>query len=187
MSMTAVLFVGGESRRMGADKATLMVAGETLWRRQLGVLRGLQPENILVSARAKPGWCPPEVETVLDEPPSRGPLSGLAAALKRLRATHLLALAVDLPEMTSEQLQKLWSLAQPGVGVIPQIENHFEPLCAVYPAEAAVVAGGALASGELSLQTLARNLVEQNRARIYAASAAERRLYHNANSPDDLK
>ncbi|MDE3099592.1 MAG: NTP transferase domain-containing protein [Verrucomicrobiota bacterium] len=48
---------------------------------------------------------------MLDEPPSRGPLSGPAAALKYGRTTHVLALAVDLPRMTSAHLKRLWSLA----------------------------------------------------------------------------
>src|SRR5437867_2135004 len=96
-TLTAVLFAGGESRRMGADKAMLEIGGEPLWARQLRRLRELQPERILISARSKPAWCPAEIETVLDEPPSRGPLSGLAAALKIIQTTHLLALAIDLP------------------------------------------------------------------------------------------
>jgi molybdenum cofactor guanylyltransferase len=96
-TLTAVLFTGGESRRMGADKATLVLDGEPLWSRQLRTLRELQPERILISARTKPAWCPPEIEVVLDKPPSRGPLTGLAAALKRIHTTHLFALAIDLP------------------------------------------------------------------------------------------
>jgi molybdopterin-guanine dinucleotide biosynthesis protein A len=187
MTLTAALFTGGESRRMGVDKATLVFAGETLWSRQLGLLRELKLKKILISARAKPVWCPAEIEIVLDEPPSRGPLSGLSAALKDLQTTHLLTLAVDLPQMTTEYLRKLWSLAQPGVGVIPQSGKYFEPLCAIYPIEATTMAANALASGELSLQSLAQNLLEQNHARIYPVSEAERRFYYNANSPADLK
>ena len=93
MTLTAVLFAGGEARRLGADKATLLWEGEPLWSRQLRTLRELAPEKILISARTKPAWCPPEIETVLDEPPARGPLSGIVAALKKMETTHLLALA----------------------------------------------------------------------------------------------
>jgi len=187
MTLTAVLFTGGESRRMGADKATLMVAGVPLWARQLSVLRGLSPEKIVISARTRPAWTPPEMDVVLDQPPTRGPLNGLAAALKELQTTHLLVLAVDLPQMTSEQLRKLWSLAEPGGGVIPQGGNHFEPLGAIYPVEAAAVAADALAVGELSLQSLAQILLEQRRLRIYPLSEAELPLYRNVNTPADLK
>ena len=129
--LTAVLFVGGESRRMGADKATLIFEGEPLWSRQLGTLRELSPEKILISARTKPSWCPPEIETVLDEPPSRGPLSGLAGALKKITTTHLLVLAVDMPWMTSAHLRWLQSRSVHGVGVMPVLRGHCEPLSAI--------------------------------------------------------
>src|SRR5438552_6491344 len=99
MTLTAVLFVGGESRRMGVDKATLRIAGEFLWERQLKVLRELKADALWISARTKPAWCPKEIEVVLDDPPSRGPLSGLSAVLNKMQTTHALALAIDLPRM----------------------------------------------------------------------------------------
>ena len=42
-TLTAVLLAGGESRRMGADKATLICDGEPLWARQLATLKKLSP------------------------------------------------------------------------------------------------------------------------------------------------
>jgi molybdenum cofactor guanylyltransferase len=186
MTLTSVLFAGGESRRMGADKATIEIAGEPLWKRQLHLLRELSPEKILISARNRPAWGPSEIEIILDEPTSRGPLSGMVAALKHLRTTHLLALAVDLPQMTTGHLRKLWSQAQPGVGIVPQNAKYFEPLCAVYPIEALATAKNLLASDDVSLQSFAQKLLEQNRARIYPVNEAARRFYHNVNTPADL-
>jgi len=93
---------------MGADKATLLFEVEPLWSRQLRTLRELSPERILISARTKPAWCPPEIEAVLDAPPSCGPLSGLAAGLKKIETTHLLTLAVDMPLMDAATLAKIF-------------------------------------------------------------------------------
>ena len=185
-TLTGVLFAGGESRRMGVDKATLIFDGEPLWSRQLRTLRNLQPEMIVISARTRPIWCPPEIETVQDQHPSRGPLSGLVAELDKLRTTHLLGLAVDLPGITVEFLKKLWSQAQPGVGVIPKNGNYFEPLCAIYPAETIVVAAQMLAAGKFSLQSLLKTLLKQNRMLVYPLNAVERRYCHNVNTPANL-
>ena len=186
-TLTAVLFVGGLSRRMEMDKATLQFAGEPLWARQLRLLRELKPEALWVSARTRPAWCPPEIEVVLDNPPSRGPLSGLAAALGKLRTSHLLALAIDLPHMKVEILRKLWSLAQPGCGVIPATEL-LEPLCAVYPAETAVNAAIALKNLEdASLQSFVRAMCREGRMRICPCTESERRFFSNMNTPEDLK
>ncbi|MGC9944666.1 MAG: NTP transferase domain-containing protein, partial [Verrucomicrobiota bacterium] len=94
MTLSAILLAGGLSRRMGADKATLLVEGKPLWQRQLQVLSAMRPVALWVSARGVLPWCPLEMEVVLDKAPSRGPLSGVAAALCRLRTSHLLVLAV---------------------------------------------------------------------------------------------
>src|SRR5204863_6464760 len=99
MNISAVLLAGGESRRMGQDKATLLFHGKPLWQIQLELLQRLEPAGILVSARTDPAWRPADVQFVADDPPSRGPLSGIAASLAHMHTAHLLALAIDMPFM----------------------------------------------------------------------------------------
>ena len=183
VTLTALLLAGGESRRMGIDKATLKLAGKPLWQRQLWLLEELHPQELWVSARMRPVWCPAEIEVVLDEPPSRGPLSGIVAALLRLQTSHLIALAIDLPQMTATHLRQLLTLAQPGRGVVSVNGDLFEPLCAIYPAEALVAANEALQQNQLSLQSLVKDLVEGNRLTLNRVNESDKALYYNANEP----
>jgi molybdenum cofactor guanylyltransferase len=191
MTLTALLLAGGESRRMGTDKATLMLAGEPLWQRQMRCLRELSPHALWVSARTRPAWCPKDVPVVMDAPRSRGPLSGIAAALALLRTSHLMALAIDLPQMTGAHLRKLSTLAEPECGVIPWTGEWFEPLCAVYPARASVLACQALEQGRLSLQKLVHALCENHLLKQYSVLDAEKAYYLNANTlanmPDEFE
>jgi len=186
MTLTAALFVGGESRRMGTDKATLSWQGEPLWARQCRQLRELQPDALWISARTRPPWCPADIEVVLDSSPSRGPLSGLAAALARVQTTHLLALAIDLPHMNAPHLRKLFQSTRPRHGVIPVNGNYFETLCAIYPAEAAAAANELLAGDDASLQHLARILIRQGLLHTYAPDPGEAFLYQNLNTPAEF-
>ena len=188
MTLTCVLFAGGNSRRMGADKALLMLNGEPLWAKQLKILRALEPAALWVSARTRPAWCPADIETVLDEPPSCGPLSGLGAVLTRMRTTHLLALAVDLPRMEAGHLKNLWQLARPGCGVLPMNGDDAEPLCAIYPGGERVSqsAEQALAGGDFSLQSFAGALQQARRMKAVLLSEAERGFYLNANTPGEF-
>jgi molybdopterin-guanine dinucleotide biosynthesis protein A len=186
MNLTAVLFAGGESRRMGADKATLIYEGEPLWSRQLQMLKELSPKKNFVSARIKPPWCPPEIETVLDAPPSRGPLGGLAAALGKIRTPHLLALAVDMPLMTAEHLRWLQSQVRPGCGVMPVWCGDSEPLCAIYPVEAREWAGVAMSGDDVALKSLAATLRGKKLMRDCHLTEDMMAHYQNFNSPADF-
>jgi molybdopterin-guanine dinucleotide biosynthesis protein A len=172
---------------MGADKATLIMDGEPLWRRQVGLLWELKPEAVWVSVAAAWRWRPLDVEQVEDAPPSRGPLSGIAVGLRRLQTSHLMVLAVDLPQMTAGHLKKLWSLARPGVGVIPTRGGYFEPLCAIYPAEALAAAEESLSGRDSSLQNFCRLIMRKSQARVYEVTPEEKPFYLNLNSPGDLR
>jgi molybdopterin-guanine dinucleotide biosynthesis protein A len=187
MTFTAVLFVGGLSLRMGQDKATLDFNGEPLWARQIRLLRELQPDALVISARERPAWSPSEIKVVLDAPPSCGPLSGLVATLQRMQTTHLLALAIDLPQMHVEHLLKLQTLAKPNLGCVPSNEDFFEPLAAIYPVAAKEIAADALTKGKLSLQNFVQQLVREGLVETYSLSDLEKSFYRNMNTPADLR
>ena len=187
MKFSAVLLAGGESRRMGSEKATLLFHGEPLWQRQIRVLRELESQEIFISARSELPWRPVDIELILDEAPSRGPLSGLAAALLRMRTNHLLVLAVDMPFMTSEQMRALWGLATLGCGVLPMIGDRAEPLAAIYPRETGSAFAATLASDDFSLQRLVRSLVQLDKLRIFDVPQHDARLFRSVNEPGDFK
>jgi molybdopterin-guanine dinucleotide biosynthesis protein A len=187
MTLTVVLLAGGESRRMGSDKATIAFHGKPLWQHQIDLLRSLRPEKILVSARKEPSWLPLEVEVLLDEPPSRGPLSGLTRTLEQMQTTHLAALAVDMPFMTSEQMQVLWGRATIGCGVVPMIGERAEPLAAIYPREAAPHFAAGLVGRDFSLQRLVRSLVTANLVQIFSVPQKDEHLYRSVNEPGDFQ
>src|SRR5437667_6336097 len=160
MNMSAVLLAGGESRRMGKDKAMLQFRERPLWQIQFELLRKLQPSEIFISARTDPTWRPEDVRFVADIPPSRGPLSGLAASLAQMHTTHLLALAIDMPFMTEDFLRSLWAKIEVSRGIVPKIANRAEPLAAIYPREAESDCRNTLSSGDFSLHTIVGRLLE---------------------------
>jgi molybdopterin-guanine dinucleotide biosynthesis protein A len=186
MTLTALLLAGGESRRMGRDKATIELDGRPLWERQLELLRAMRPEKIFVSARSAPSWLPNTVELLVDDAPSRGPLSGLTKGLAEMRTTHLLVLAVDMPFMTANELGSLVERATTGCGVVPTIAERAEPLAAIYPAEAGVNFRAALAGHDFSLQLLVRELAAAVRVKLWPVPDLRTSLYQSVNEPNDL-
>lgn len=186
MAITAVLLAGGQSRRMGRDKATLQWRGRPLWEWQLDKLRGLAPAEILVSVGREVSWLPTDVHLVLDSPPSRGPLSGLCAALARLKTEHLLALAVDMPFITVDQLRRTSELTVNGSGVIPLVRGQPEPIAAIYPQETCEEFASAIQGQDFSLQPLIAKLIGQCRLRPLELPEADWHFYKSVNEPRDV-
>ena len=171
---------------MGEDKATLLFRGKPLWQIQLELLRKLKPTEVFVSARTDPAWRPADAQFVADDPPSRGPLSGLAASLGKTRTKHLLALAIDMPSMTEKYLTFLCNQLEPSRGVIAKIDNRFEPLAAIYPQEALANVQSALSGTDYSLQTVIGSLVAAGKLRVILVKSQERKLFRNLNELSDL-
>jgi molybdenum cofactor guanylyltransferase len=150
-------------------------------------LRNLEPTEIFVSARTDPVWRPADVQFVTDDPPSRGPLSGLATSLAQMRTKHLLALAVDMPFITEKYLTFLCGQIEPGRGVIAKIDDRFEPLAAIYAQEALADVQNALSGKDFSLQTVTSRLVAAGKLRVMPVATPERKFFLNVNEPVDLQ
>jgi molybdopterin-guanine dinucleotide biosynthesis protein A len=187
MNISAVLLAGGESRRMCKDKATLLFHGKPFWQIQLDLLRKLEPAEIFVSARSDPSWRPDDVQFVADDPPSRGPLSGLAASLDRIRTSYLLALAIDMPFMSESYLRFLSGYLEPGRGVLPRLGNRAQPLAAIYPQEVNIDFRRALAGPDFSLQTLTSRLIDAGKLRTIVVVDEAREFFVNVNQPADVQ
>ena len=185
--LSAVLLAGGESRRMGTDKATFPFRGRPLWQNQVELLRRLNPAEIFISARTDPKWRPQDVMFVADVPPSRGPLSGLASSMNRMSTSYLLALAIDMPRMSSEYLEFLCAQIDCGRGVLPKIADRAEPLAAIYPREAAIEIGKALAGTDFSLHSLTCDLIAIGKLRPVPVTQEEEKFFRNINELADVE
>jgi molybdopterin-guanine dinucleotide biosynthesis protein A len=152
MTATAgILLTGGRSRRLGVDKATLVLDGETLADR---------------AARRLGAVCAPLVEagdglsglpSVRERPSGAGPLAALAGAGAWLRdrghAGAAVLLAVDLPGVDEPFLR--WLRDRPGEPtVVLRVDGRLQPVCARYGPEALLAAGSLVAGGVRALHEL---------------------------------
>lgn len=184
-AFSAVLLAGGQSSRMGRDKATLRWEGRLLWEHQLATLGGLQPAELFVSG--PPGTFQ-GVTVVPDEQPRLGPLGGLVASLRHAHSPWLLVLAVDLPLISGELLQGLLRCAQEcEAGVIPKTARGFEPLAAVYPKNALADAEAALIGSRRSLQPFVEGLIASGSAVPFPVAKGDEWQFTNPNTPAEWK
>ena len=186
VSFSAVLLAGGQSSRMGRDKAFIEIDGVPLWQRQRQILKELAPQEFFIAGPAHPEWLDGCDATLPDVRGGAGPLAGLIASLRRCSKPLLLALAVDLPNMTTDYLRELLVSCSDAAGLIPRLADRFEPMAAVYPVSALPLAESCLRSGNYSLQQFAARCVSEGLARVKQVELSQEFFFLNMNTPEDL-
>lgn len=136
--LLALLLAGGESRRMGSDKAAIEIDGQTMLARTASLAEAVA-ETVFVSVRAladadalRRQW--PMIE---DAPEGQGPLAGILAALRQHDEADWLVLACDLPLLDCATLEALKHAAAcrpgaPAVAMRSERDGTPEPLCAIW-------------------------------------------------------
>ena len=126
---TAIIMAGGDSRRMGEDKANLLLGERTLMQSVVATLQPMFAEVFVSVRQARPEIDLPQV---CDDPAYRGPLAGLAAALERVSTPWIFAVACDMPFITPNVIEYLALLRADFQAVVPLVGGHPQPLAAFY-------------------------------------------------------
>ncbi len=146
---TAIILAGGESRRMGHDKASLLLGGRTLLEQVIATMQQVFP-CVIVSVRQPR----PEIHLlqVCDEPSwqqqaSAGPLAGLAAGLAGITTPWAFAVACDMPFVAPALAELLGRYRTGYQAVVPVVQGQLQPLAAYYAGSALGVMRALLSSG----------------------------------------
>jgi len=184
-AFAALILAGGESRRMGRDKAWVEWAGQPLIRLAVEKVRALGLAETYISGRAGEDYAALGCPVLLDRQAGLGPLSGIERGLSECRAPLLLVLAVDLPCVTPHLLTRLCARCDPRTGVVPSLRGRLEPLVAVYPRRCHVLAVTALMHARLAVADFARACLREGAVRRWRVPAADAASFLNWNRPED--
>jgi molybdopterin-guanine dinucleotide biosynthesis protein A len=185
--VTAFILAGGNSTRMGTDKAFLELGGQTLLARAFEIAGSVAREVRIVGDAQKFARFGGVVE---DEYRDRGPLGGIHAALTSSATELNLILAVDLPLVEIKFLDYLISQARRthATVTIPRAAGGWQPLCAVYRKQFSGVAERALREGRNKIDALfaevETSVVSGEALRDAGFSES---MFQNLNTPDDCE
>ena len=197
--MNAFVLAGGQSTRMGRDKALLELSGRPLIALALEKLRSLGFSPRIVGSRPDLASFAPVVP---DIHPHSGPLGGIEAALAIADAEQSIFLPVDLPWLPAEFLR--WMIDRASItkalATIPRLQGRAQPLCAVYArallpyARAAMAAGNAKVMKAVDCATNAtgRPIDSFDVESVAAAQSWDQpvplhRWFENINTPSDFE
>lgn len=185
--VSAFVLAGGQSRRMGTDKAFIELEGQSLLVRALNLVTGITPNVQILGSEAKFGEFGKVVE---DQFSNHGPLGGIHAALRASSSELNLILAVDMPLVPEKFLRYLVGVARQhdAVVTVPKVSAGWQPLCAIYRPPFADLAQDALQKGDNKIDALFRETTLQ----VLEESELEREgfssnMFRNLNTPEDLR
>jgi molybdopterin-guanine dinucleotide biosynthesis protein A len=183
--LSAVVLAGGESRRMGRDKAWVMCDGKPLIRLAVDKVRELGVGEIFISGRPGEDYSGLKCPVLLDLEPGFGPMGGIERGLHECTSPLLLVLAVDLARMTGAYLRKLAARCDPLTGVVPELNAKLEPLAAIYPKRCHAFAFAAVTKAQHAAHDFVTACVRERAVRLLSVSQADAACFANWNSAAD--
>lgn len=192
ISLSAIILAGGQSSRMGQDKALIAFQGVPLLQQVCEVALKCTAKVYVVTPWQEryqeiiPSACFVIKEvTNLSEKQSHGPLVGFAQGLAYIETEWVLLLACDLPQLQVEMLQ-LWAkelenVPKEAIAYLSKQAKGWEPLCGFYRRECLpklteyINAGGRSFQGWLSQHT------------VQELPVSDTQIFFNCNTPADLE
>ena len=157
--VTGVILAGGRSRRMGQNKALMLLGDEPVIVHVIRQMELVTDELLLITNE-------PDLYTTLKLPmymdilPEMGTLGGLHAGLTYAANRTVLCVGCDMPLLQPNLLSHLTTLLDDYDAVVPYVEmtdrstTVFQTLSAVYSKRCLPVIDGMLAAGELRVHAL---------------------------------
>ena len=182
---TAIILAGGNSSRMGRDKAMLPFNGTTLLQSVIDVVQPLFPLTLLSVRESRKEIALPQV---LDNQTNGGPLAGLVSALEIISTPWAFVVACDMPFIVPAMIERLAILRSGHQAVIPLAHGYAQPLLAFYAQSCLPALREHLVNGNKSilgaLEKLDSHLVAMDEL---SATDIQLRSFIDLDTPQDVK
>jgi molybdopterin-guanine dinucleotide biosynthesis protein A len=187
--VTALILAGGQSSRMGQDKALIALQGVPLLSRICQIAQACTPQVYIITPwPAKYQAIVPENCQFISEvrlENASGALIGFAQGLAQIKTDWVLLLACDLPYLRADILQagiaQLPEITEKAIAFLPRSAKGWEPLCGFYRRRCLEQLNQFIAGGGRSFQLW----LGQNAAQELTITDAQ--MLFNCNTPKDLE
>ncbi len=183
-----VVLTGGQSRRMGRDKALLTLAdGRAMAACVIERLRSAC-DPVLAIDPVPARLAELGVTVFPDDVAGRGPLGGLATALLRSPKPWLFLAGCDMPRLRPELISALVARRGDADAVVPIVDGRWQTLAALYSTRLSALAERVLARNHAGIKDLLREAqvrwVADDELRSFDPELAS---FTNVNTPADLE
>ncbi len=185
--ISVAVLAGGESSRMGRDKALVTLGGKPLVEHVIEALGPLGDDLFLVGGEAS-RYRHLGLRHVADQFSLGAAAVGVYSALAASRYRHCLVVSCDLPFASPALARAMARAAEEHDAVVPMSRRGPEPLFAVYSVSCLEVLEKKIRAGELALRAslAALDVCYLGREEVSAACDPEI-VFFNVNTPADLE
>jgi len=191
LDLSGIVLAGGQSRRLGRDKAMEPIGGQPLIRRVIQRIGQVSGEIVVVvadSARAEALPLEDAYRIALDRYPGKGSLGGIFSGLAAAQGQWGIVVACDMPFLNLELLRYMVSLRQGADAVVPVLEGRPEPTHALYSKTCLPFIAERLMAGDLKIARLFDEIrVSYVSGEEIARFDPDHLSFFNVNTPGDLE
>tara|TARA_R110001592_G_scaffold308763_1_gene582766 strand:- start:3343 stop:3900 length:558 start_codon:yes stop_codon:yes gene_type:complete len=179
-SIKGLILMGGQSTRMGSDKAFVQWQGQTLLEKAIDHLSGIT-EDIYLSVNAEQyDLLHDEYACIQDRYPDKGPLGGILSALEILKE-DLIVLAVDMPNLSAACVKDLIGASKDSSTITCyQYKQAIQPFPSYWPVQLLPKLEQTVLNNHLAMI----KFIVAQQPNLIPASDSD--LFNNFNRPDDL-
>ncbi len=185
MDISCAIIAGGRNRRMGRDKATLMLGDRPMINRVYETVRGVFEDIIIVSSyhREFAGIDAPVLPDVM---PMRGSMVGIASALMHVSSRYVFVVACDMPNLSEKALRYMMARARGEDVIIPRTRYGYEALHAIYNRSCLSEFITAITKGKFKITDVFPYLVVKELGEHPVFLQRGRAVFTNVNTEEDL-
>lgn len=184
---TAIILAGGQSSRLGQNKAFADIANKTILEREIVVLEKLFSE-IIVIANNPVLFKSSGLKVYKDIIPNKGPLGGILTGLSISSTKNNFVVSCDLPFLNENVISFLHSQFTNCHLLIPCWQGQLMPLHSFYSKNCLPVIEDRISQNELKVLAITSHLrtkyIHEHELRPYDS---EGRSFFNVNTLEDLE
>ena len=185
--MTGVILAGGESRRMGRNKAFIEVQGERIIDRTVSLFKELFDE-VLIVTNSPLEYLDLNVKMVTDLIPGKGSLGGIYTGLFFSSSPKAFFVSCDMPFLDKKVISCFLNLAETADIVVHRSGQHWEPLHALYSRNFIKPIERLMKQGDLKIIKAYKWMkVREIRRKELERIDPDLHSLINVNTPEDLK
>ncbi|NUM51842.1 MAG: molybdenum cofactor guanylyltransferase [Flavobacteriales bacterium] len=182
--LAAILLAGGNSTRMGSNKALLEVEGMMMFEKVLNEIEKITPHIFISSNQKLP--LKKIYPVIPDSISNKGPMGGIYSVLEQSNFDNYIVVSCDAPFIKKELIDLLLN-EHCNTAVVPVWENKMYPFPGIYSRSIKNILQEQLKKNQLKMKDLL-NFIQAKEVEIYSSLKwMNKNIFLNINTPQEYK